>query len=637
MTQSFPQTARPESAGREETPHLVSLSLKLGDHAGRTRRGRAIFLPKHGGPADIPGPSEGDEFRILILAEPLDGPLVPPEGTVVSAPARPLSGFRAAKRRPSTSTGHAGLPITQADLEALRKGRLFASVPLPVTAEEVFAGGRARLALLAKALFVSQALSGYLEAIAIALAAPGPAQPAAIERLKELRLLLEACGGAGFVREAAEAETAITNLRELTASAEPPEVLAGAERLYPSKQALMEDIYLLRSLQQNPDEASELLGMRRFVSQAQVPADWGELAADRALLAQELTYAALATESQRFPLARAALERFRRRYAEAYAQHHSRYWAEMARLHAMLLEERAHAEALRRINTLADLGPPMGVGILATAEELLAQPSGCPQGGSVEDIAAAEGGCLVCRLTLDQSPPAQPVQQTIARIERACEKQVTRLTSHIVHLVIRGRGDARLQQLLTVLQASQLSNLLDIMDDEVLAYLRTALAPEGEAPAAETPSPPGPEAADELAGSILREVLSRHSQAELHVLLRKVAERMAAPYTDRVAGRPLAARAREIAAIILEQGCRVDAPRAEGGAHYIDEYSCPFPLTAARNPAVCAFHVEWVSILGGADVRLTRSLLRNQPACTFRIGGRPRAPAPRQPRKARHR
>jgi hypothetical protein len=607
MTQSFPQTTRPESAGREETAHLVSLSLKLGDHTGRTRRGRAIFLPKHGGSADIFGPSEGDEFRILILAEPLEGPLVPPEGTVVSAPARPLSGIRAAKRRPSTSTGHAGLPITQGDLEAL----------------------------LAKALFVSQALSGYLEAIAIALAAPGPAQPADIERLKQLRLLLEACGGARPGREAAEA--AITNLRELTASAEPAEVLAGAERLYPGKQALMEDIYLLRSLQQNPDEASELLGMRRFLSRAQVPDDRVELAADRALLAQELTYVALATEPQRFPLARAALERYRHRYASAYAQHHSRYWAEMARLHATLREERAHAEALRRINTLADLGPPMGVGILAASEDLLAQASGCPQGGSVEDVAAAEGGCPACHLTLDQSPPAQPVQQTIARIERACEKQVTRLSSHIVHLVIRGRGDARLQQLLTVLQASQLSNFLDIMDDELLAYLRTALSPEEEAPAAaQTTSPPGPDAGDELAGSILREVLSRHGQAELHGLLRKVAERMAAPYAGRVAGRPLAERAGEVAAIIREQGCRVDAPRAEGGAHYIDEYSCPFPLAAAGNPAVCACHVEWVSNLTGADVRLTRSLLRNQPACTFRIGGRPRAPATRRPRKARH-
>jgi predicted ArsR family transcriptional regulator len=113
---------------------------------------------------------------------------------------------------------------------------------------------------------------------------------------------------------------------------------------------------------------------------------------------------------------------------------------------------------------------------------------------------------------------------------------------------------------------------------------------------------------------------------------------MAAPYAGRVAGRPLAERVEETAAIMREQGGVVDPPRAEGGAYYMDVHTCPFPVAASLNRAVCAFRVQWVSILTGGDVRLTSSILRNQPACTFRIGRRPSGePAPRHPRQRRAR
>src|SRR3989304_10568063 len=160
MSPSVTDTVAPESAKREEAAHLVGLPLKLADHSGRTRRGRAIFLPRFGDAADNLILDGEEEFRILILTEPPEGPLVPPEGIVVIAPARPLSGATAPQRRTSKTTDHAGLPLTSDDLELLRQGRLFARTPLQVTAEEIFAGGKARLAPLARDLLVSQALSG---------------------------------------------------------------------------------------------------------------------------------------------------------------------------------------------------------------------------------------------------------------------------------------------------------------------------------------------------------------------------------------------------------------------------------------------------------------------------------------------
>ncbi len=57
----------------------------------------------------------------------------------------------------------------------------------------------------------------------------------------------------------------------------------------------------------------------------------------------------------------------------------------------------------------------------------------------------------------------------------------------------------------------------------------------------------------------------------------------------------------------------------ENGEYLIDEYSCPFPRAAERDHAVCALHVEFVHLLTGADTRLTRSLLRGESACTYRV------------------
>ena len=68
-----------------------------------------------------------------------------------------------------------------------------------------------------------------------------------------------------------------------------------------------------------------------------------------------------------------------------------------------------------------------------------------------------------------------------------------------------------------------------------------------------------------------------------------------------------------------EQGCMADWHEAEGGEYFIDEYSCPFPKIAERDRSVCALHVEFVRTLTGADTRLTRSLMRGERACTYRI------------------
>jgi predicted ArsR family transcriptional regulator len=138
-----------------------------------------------------------------------------------------------------------------------------------------------------------------------------------------------------------------------------------------------------------------------------------------------------------------------------------------------------------------------------------------------------------------------------------------------------------------------------------------------------------PKTYDVLASVLLEEIRASEGNEKLHTLLHNVAARLAAPYRERVSGKDRAGRVKETARIMEEQGCLVDVSET-GGDYYIDEYTCPFPKTAERDRAVCALHVDFVRILSGDDARLTRSLMRGERACTYRIrpGAKARAAAP---------
>jgi predicted ArsR family transcriptional regulator len=127
-----------------------------------------------------------------------------------------------------------------------------------------------------------------------------------------------------------------------------------------------------------------------------------------------------------------------------------------------------------------------------------------------------------------------------------------------------------------------------------------------------------PKQYDDLAGLILEEIRTAEGNERLHHLLGRVAHKLAEPYQERVAGLGLPERVRETAQIMEEQGCLVEWVE-EDGEFYIDEYTCPFPKIAEADRAVCALHVDFVRQLTGGDTRLTRSLLRGERACTYRV------------------
>jgi predicted ArsR family transcriptional regulator len=127
-----------------------------------------------------------------------------------------------------------------------------------------------------------------------------------------------------------------------------------------------------------------------------------------------------------------------------------------------------------------------------------------------------------------------------------------------------------------------------------------------------------PKRYDQLANLLLEEVREVAGAQALQTLLRRVASRFAEPYRERLDGMAVAERVREAARIIEERGAMADCTQ-DGNDWLIRQYSCPFPKVATQNSCVCALDVEFVRQLVGADARLSTSLLRGDPCCTYRV------------------
>src|SRR3990172_775735 len=132
MPQRRTQPAARAHQAEEEAPPLASAALRIVDHSGRRRQGRAVVLPR--GSLDLISArlNEGEDFRIVMLVGPPDGPVSPAEGIVVAAPARPLTpGHRLAEAAPPYRAGRqTAISLPPEDLELLRRGQLYSHVPL---------------------------------------------------------------------------------------------------------------------------------------------------------------------------------------------------------------------------------------------------------------------------------------------------------------------------------------------------------------------------------------------------------------------------------------------------------------------------------------------------------------------------
>ena len=83
--------------------------------------------------------------------------------------------------------------------------------------------------------------------------------------------------------------------------------------------------------------------------------------------------------------------------------------------------------------------------------------------------------CPTCHLRLGAADHAEAVGAVLKRLSQSVEQQLSRLSSVAVRAILERSNDPRVERFLKVVQAAQITTLTEILDDELVGYLRRFL------------------------------------------------------------------------------------------------------------------------------------------------------------------
>ncbi|MEK7874408.1 MAG: hypothetical protein AAB502_11205, partial [Chloroflexota bacterium] len=279
-----------------------------------------------------------------------------------------------------------------------------------------------------------------------------PAPPTLRESLQRLRDLSRARNSARFIQRA----------RALEAAGASAEIVAA-------------DVAALERVEQAGAFAEEAIAIRRYMSGA-TPGAEEEMGVDRLSILEQLTVDNLVAHPHVWPSVRSLFDWFRSRYQAAYRERHRVHHRQLAALKRRLDDEERKAEALARLNTLRELGAPLGGGALRSYGVLRREVRPCPAWRGGKPDLERTPVCPACRMTLVSEPPDERVESAIHRMDEALAAQHRRLSAQAIRRILAPpRGGRRLEKFLQVVQASDLAALADVLDDALVSFLRRLL------------------------------------------------------------------------------------------------------------------------------------------------------------------
>jgi hypothetical protein len=93
----------------------------------------------------------------------------------------------------------------------------------------------------------------------------------------------------------------------------------------------------------------------------------------------------------------------------------------------------------------------------------------------VRETLLTETACRSCGIRLGEAGHATDVDEVLDQMRRAIERQMSRLSSVAVRAILERSNDPRVDRFLKVVQATQITTLTEILDDDLVGYLRRFL------------------------------------------------------------------------------------------------------------------------------------------------------------------
>lgn len=208
---------------------------------------------------------------------------------------------------------------------------------------------------------------------------------------------------------------------------------------------------------------------RRYLEGMELPE--GEMALDRASLLEQLSPDYLLKSPHLWESIKALFDWLCSQYVPLYREHHRQYHQEISQMRARLEERESWATALDRLNSLSALGEPLGADLAGEYQRLLDKLRPCP----AKEVQMEEGPCCsLCHLDLLTNPPQGEVEAFLEALRKALQGQLHRLSRRVIGRII-GQERTRLERFIQTVQVSDLSGLAEIVDEEVLDFIRGLL------------------------------------------------------------------------------------------------------------------------------------------------------------------
>ncbi|MCH7620916.1 MAG: hypothetical protein IH870_03365 [Chloroflexi bacterium] len=246
--------------------------------------------------------------------------------------------------------------------------------------------------------------------------------------------------------------------------------------VYLSPADLASDLGILRRLSRLSQNSQLLQHVWAYLDDAptseRLSASWPELALEIQALRATMLPASLLRFAESWDALSHQISRFKSSYAAAYLGHHRAIQQQLPDYQRGLEDGRLKLRALELLNTLPDLAPPLGEGLSDTLRDWGTDLAQCArQQPELEEELRDHPRCSGCGLALDQVLSLDDLQRTIRAIEFELDAQSRRLSNLLVEKIMRGERDQRLEDLLKIIQASDLSALCNTLSPELVGFI----------------------------------------------------------------------------------------------------------------------------------------------------------------------
>jgi hypothetical protein len=251
-----------------------------------------------------------------------------------------------------------------------------------------------------------------------------------------------------------------------------------AIELFQSPDTLKDSMQSYGRLKELSGSVAQIGEAQRYLQQASLKDSDRELKAQRMTLLTQIDLSSLASQPHLWGGIWATFEDFKRRYRNEYQKFHRDTNDALVKMQQSLENAPSHLAALALLNGITELGPAIGEDLEKRYTELCQGLDPCTVTNYLQVTVDASPVCAVCQREMTYTSPTQAVEKFIRDLNQALVDQQRRLASETIRRVLeRGQGDA-LGQFLQVIQAANLTALVNVLDANIVRIIRDLLRQE---------------------------------------------------------------------------------------------------------------------------------------------------------------